>query len=70
MAVRLARTHTHRRNGVPTLTIDGSDANAAASKLQCSARHRRVIRQVHYLKNVVAQDHRAVKRVTRPMLGC
>ena len=23
-----------------------------------------------YLNNVVEQDHRAVKRVTRPMLGC
>ena len=27
------------------------------------------IRQVKYLNNVVEQDHRAVKRVTRPMLG-
>ena len=71
MAVRLARTHTHRRNGVPTLTIDGSDANAAASKSSNAAHGTaRVIRQVPYLKNVVAQDHRAVKRVTRPMLGC
>jgi putative transposase len=29
-----------------------------------------VIRQVKYLHNIVEQDHRAVKRVTRPMLGC
>ncbi len=28
-----------------------------------------VIRKVQYLNNVVEQDHRAVKRVTRPMLG-
>jgi transposase-like protein len=28
-----------------------------------------VIRQVCYLNNVVEQDHRAVKRVVRPMLG-
>jgi putative transposase len=27
-----------------------------------------IIRQVKYLNNIVAQDHRAVKRVTRPML--
>ena len=27
------------------------------------------IRQVKYLNNMVEQDHRAVKRVTRPMLG-
>jgi hypothetical protein len=29
-----------------------------------------VIRQVRYLHNIVEQDHRAVKRVTRPLLGC
>jgi transposase-like protein len=68
--MRLERTHTHCRNGVPTLTIDGRDTNAAASK-SYNAEHgtTSVIRQVQYLKNVVEQDHRAVKQVTRPMLG-
>jgi len=28
------------------------------------------IRQVKYLNNIVEQDHRAVKRITRPLLGC
>jgi len=28
-----------------------------------------VVRQIKYLNNIVEQDHRAVKRVTRPMLG-
>jgi putative transposase len=28
-----------------------------------------IIRQLRYLKNLVEQDHRVVKRVTRPMLG-
>jgi putative transposase len=28
-----------------------------------------ISRQVKYLHNMVEQDHRAVKRVTRPMLG-
>ena len=28
-----------------------------------------VIRQVKYLNNLVEQDHRAIKRVTRPMLN-
>ena len=28
-----------------------------------------VVRRVKYLNNIVEQDHRAVKRVTRPMLG-
>jgi putative transposase len=58
------------RNGLPeTITIDGSDANEAAIK-SYNAEHGTaiVIRQVKYLNNVVEQDHRAVKRVTRPML--
>ena len=60
-----------RRHGVPeTITIDGSDANEAAIK-SYNAEHGTsiAIRQVKYLNNVVEQDHRAVKRVTRPMLG-
>ena len=28
-----------------------------------------VIRKAKYLNNIIEQDHRAVKRVTRPMLG-
>src|SRR5262245_52534111 len=60
-----------RRNGLPeTITIDGSDANAAAIKRYNQAHGTAItIRQVQYLHNVVEQDHRAVKRVTRPMLG-
>ena len=27
------------------------------------------MRQNKYLKNIVEQDHRAIKRITRPMLG-
>jgi putative transposase len=60
-----------RRNGVPeTITIDGSDANEAAIK-RYNAEHGTsiAIRQVKYLNNVVEQDHRGVKRITRPMLG-
>src|SRR5438128_2849908 len=60
-----------RRNGLPeTLTIDGSDANEAAIKSYNEAHGTTIsIRQVKYLNNIVEQDHRAVKRVTRPMLG-
>jgi putative transposase len=60
-----------RRNGLPeTITIDGSDANAAAIKSYHEAHGTDIIiRQVKYLNNVVEQDHRAVKRVTRPMFG-
>jgi putative transposase len=60
-----------RRNGLPeTITIDGSDANEAAIKRYNEEHDTAIaIRQVKYLHNVVEQDHRAVKRVTRPMLG-
>jgi transposase-like protein len=60
-----------RRNGLPeTITIDGSDANEAAIK-SYNEEHSTaiIIRQVKYLNNIVEQDHRAVKRVTRPLLG-
>ena len=60
-----------RRNGLPeTITIDGSDANEAAIKCYNEAHGTAIIiRQVKYLNNIVEQDHRGVKRVTRPMLG-
>lgn len=60
-----------RRNGLPeTITIDGSDANEAAIKRYNEEHGTAIaIRQVKYLNNIVEQDHRAVKRVTRPMLG-
>jgi DDE domain len=60
-----------RRNGVPeTITIDGSDANEAAIK-SYNEKHGTAItiRKRKYLNNVVEQDHRGVKRITRPMLG-
>ena len=60
-----------RRNGVPeTITLDGSDAHEAAIK-NYNAEHDTpiAIRQVKYLHNIVEQEHRAVKRITRPMVG-
>jgi putative transposase len=64
-------TKAIRRHGVPEkITIDGSAANEAAIK-SYNAEHGTAItmRKRKYLNNVVEQDHRAVKRVTRPMLG-
>jgi putative transposase len=60
-----------RRNGVPEkITIDGSDANEAAIKRYNEEHGTAIdIRQIKYLNNLVEQDHRAVKRITRPMLG-
>ena len=64
-------TQAIRRHGVPeTITIDGSEANEAAIKRDNrGARPHIIIRQVKYLNHMVEQDHRAIKRVTRPMLG-
>src|ERR1043166_1041172 len=69
-ALRFLKQAT-RRNGVPeTITIDGSDTNAAAIKCYNEEHGTTiVIRQVKYLNNVVEQDHRGIKRITRPMLG-
>jgi putative transposase len=59
------------RHGVPEkVTIDGSEANAAAIRSDNRAHGTAIIiRQVKYMNNMVEQDHRVVKRVTRPMLG-
>jgi putative transposase len=64
-------TKAIRRHGVPEkITIDGSAANEAAIK-SYNAEHGTTIaiRKIKYLNNIVEQDHRGVKRVTRPMLG-
>src|SRR5215213_8507018 len=51
-------------------TIDGSDANEAALKSYNEEHGTAIaIRQVKYLNNIVEQDHRGIKRITRPMLG-
>ena len=64
-------TKAIRRHGVPEkITIDGSEANEAAIKRDNEAHGTSIeIRQIKYLNNIVEQDHRGVKRVTRPMLG-
>jgi putative transposase len=64
-------TKAIRRHGVPEkITIDGSAAKAAAIR-SYNQEHGTAIalRQVRYLNKMVEQDHRAVKRSTRPMLG-
>src|SRR5215510_4246392 len=64
-------TQAIRRHGVPTtLTSDSSEANEAAIKRdnEIHGTHL-IIQQVKYLNNMIEQDHRAVKRMTRPMLG-
>ena len=64
-------------SGLPEkVTIDKSGANTAAlerlnlllflSGLWCYFIE---VRRIKYLNNLVEQDHRAIKRITRPMLG-
>ena len=63
--------------GMPQkITIDKSGANTAAiddyntdNKTGIELRVAGLGPQVKYLSNIVEQDHQAVKRLTRPMLG-
>jgi len=59
------------RNGEPeTVTIDKSGSNLAALKAINAKREIPIkIRQQKYLNNIVEQDHRAIKRRTRPLMG-
>src|SRR5271155_1047835 len=60
-----------RHNATPDkITIDKSGANTAAIESHNTEHEAGIqIRQVKYLKNIVEQDHRAFKRLVRPMLG-
>jgi putative transposase len=58
-------------HGMPEkITIDKSGSNTAAIvSIQADSDLCIEMRQSKYLNNIVEQDHRAVKRITRPMLG-
>jgi putative transposase len=58
-------------NGTPEkITIDKSGANTAAIESHNAETEASIeIRQIKYLNNIVEQDHRAIKRLVRPMLG-
>ena len=58
-------------HGVPeTVTIDKSGANTTAVRgLVADSGVSIELRQSKYLDNLIEQDHRAIKRRTRPMLG-
>jgi putative transposase len=58
--------------GLPEkITIDQSGSNTAAiTHYNKTHKTAIVLRQSKYLNNIVEQDHRAVKRIVRPMLGC
>jgi putative transposase len=61
-----------RTQGLPEkITIDKSGANTAAiTHYNTTHKTAIIIRHSKYLNNIVEQDHRAVKRKMRPMLGC
>lgn len=58
-------------SGIPEkVTMDKSGANKSAIDQIIEDKEITVeVRQMKYLNNIVEQDHRAVKRNTRPMLG-
>src|SRR5882757_5902645 len=58
-------------NGTPEkITIDKSGANTAAIESHNAETEAGIeIRQIKYLNNIVEQNHRAIKRLIRPMLG-
>ena len=60
-----------KASGVPEkVTMDQSGANKAAmDEINARGEARVIVRHVKYLNNIVEQDHRAIKRVTRPMLN-
>jgi putative transposase len=58
-------------NGDPDkVAMDKSGANKAAiDAMNVGRAVPIVVRQIKYLNNIVEQDHRAIKRITRPMLN-
>ena len=60
-----------KASGVPDkVTMDKSGANKAAmDEINGRGQTPIIVRQVKYLNNIVEQDHRAIKRVTKPMLN-
>lgn len=60
-----------KASGVPEkVTLDKSGANKAAmDEINARGETPVIVRQVKYLNNIVEQAHRAIKRVTRPMLN-
>lgn len=70
-AARRFLEHAINLHGVPEkITIDKSGANTAAiESVKADACVDILMRQNKYLNNIVEQDHRAIKRITRPMLG-
>lgn len=59
------------QNGEPeTISVDKSGANLAVLEALNAERSTPIkVRQNKYLNNVVEQNHRAIKRIIKPMMG-
>jgi putative transposase len=59
------------QNGAPeTVTVDKSGSSLAALQAVNAGRETPIrIRRCKYLNNTVEQDHRAIKRIVKPMMG-
>ena len=69
-ARRLLERAINQHNVLRKITIDKSGANTAAiESVKADACVDILMRQNKYLNNIVEQDHWAIKRLTRPMLG-
>jgi len=62
-----------RSSGLPEkVTIDKSGSNIAALDLinkKLAPEKKITVRQIKYLNNIVEQDHRFIKKITKPMKG-
>ena len=60
-----------KANGIPEkAALDKSGANKVAmDEINARGESQIAVRQVKYLNNLVEQDHRAIKRITKPMLN-
>jgi putative transposase len=69
-ALRFLRKAINGNGTLEKITIDKSGANTAAIESHNAETGAGIeIRRIKYLNNIVEQDHRAIKRVIRPMLG-
>ncbi len=69
-AMRFFEKAIHDNGNPEKVAMDKSGANQSAIDQIIEDKAISVIvRQVKYLNNMVEQDHRAVKRITKPMLG-
>ena len=69
-ASRFFRKAMHQNGDPAKVRMDKSGANKAAMDGINKAREIPIeVRQIKYLNNIVEQDHRAVKRITKPMMG-